>query len=163
MNDEKDNEEPWREDRQRHQTCRATRKHHSYEEKIRIVLDGLRGEDKEQEFLRFGRSGACLDSKQTLGQSPPISPAFKRVLQYRSLTLGQLNQIEFSDSMFRLFLRSAVSRHIGNWGSRIKGNCCSLADDVRIGKSRGDKPQSKNQRNWQRRVSIGYQIYGSTN
>ena len=77
VNDEKDNEEPWREDRQRHQTCRATRKHHSYEEKIRIVLDGLRGEDKEQEFLRFGRSGACLDSKQTLGQSPPYFPSFQ--------------------------------------------------------------------------------------
>ena len=26
-------------------TCRATRRHHSAEEKIRIVLEGLRGED----------------------------------------------------------------------------------------------------------------------
>ena len=38
---------------------RATRKHYSSEEKIRIVLDGLRGEDSIAELCR--REGiACL-------------------------------------------------------------------------------------------------------
>ncbi len=32
--------------------CRATRKRHSAEEKIRIVLDGLRGEDSIAELCR---------------------------------------------------------------------------------------------------------------
>ena len=31
---------------------RATRKHYSSEEKIRIVLDGLRGEDRNSQLLR---------------------------------------------------------------------------------------------------------------
>ncbi|SDY58586.1 transposase [Lentibacter algarum] len=31
---------------------RATRKHYSSEEKIRIVLDGLRGEDRNSKLLR---------------------------------------------------------------------------------------------------------------
>jgi transposase len=64
VEDEKDNEEPWREDRQRHQArhhcpaghCEAMsregRKHYSSEEKIRIVLDGLRGEDSIAELCR---------------------------------------------------------------------------------------------------------------
>ena len=51
MDDEKDNEEPWREDRQKY-IKRATRKYYSSEEKIRIVLDGLRGEDSIAELCR---------------------------------------------------------------------------------------------------------------
>ena len=40
MDDEKDNEEPWREDRQKY-IKRATRKHWSSEEKVWIVLERL--------------------------------------------------------------------------------------------------------------------------
>ena len=50
MDDEKDNEEPWREDRQRHQARHAQALF--IEEKIRIVLDGLRGEDSIAELCR---------------------------------------------------------------------------------------------------------------
>ena len=51
MGHETDNKEPWREDRQRHQAG-GTRKHYSSEEKIRVVLDGLRGEDSIAELCR---------------------------------------------------------------------------------------------------------------
>jgi transposase-like protein len=42
---------------------RATRRHHSAEEKIRIVLEGLRGENSIAELCRkegIKRSDACL-------------------------------------------------------------------------------------------------------
>jgi len=38
---------------------RATRKHYSSEEKIRIVLDGLRGEDSIAELCRREGSKRC--------------------------------------------------------------------------------------------------------
>ncbi len=41
--------------------CRATRKRHSAEEKIRIVLDGLRGEDSIAELCRRDRDGGRSD------------------------------------------------------------------------------------------------------
>ena len=50
MDDEKDNEEPGREDRQRHQ-ARDTQALFIRRE-IRIVLDGLRGEDSIAELCR---------------------------------------------------------------------------------------------------------------
>ena len=53
MGHEADNwntQQPWREDRQRYQTCHP--KHYSSVEKIRIVLDGLRGEDSIAELCR---------------------------------------------------------------------------------------------------------------
>ena len=40
---------------------RATRKRHSSEEKIRIVLDGLRGEDSIAELCRRDRNGGRSD------------------------------------------------------------------------------------------------------
>ena len=40
---------------------RATRKLHSAEEKIRIVLDGLRGEDSIAELCRRDRDGGRSD------------------------------------------------------------------------------------------------------
>jgi len=64
VGDENDNEDTRREDRQRYQAryhcltgycaamSREGRKHYSSEEKIRIVLDGLRGEDSIAELCR---------------------------------------------------------------------------------------------------------------
>lgn len=42
---------------------RATRKHYSSEEKIRIVLDGLRGEDSIAELCRPLPGSACLHAR----------------------------------------------------------------------------------------------------
>jgi transposase len=56
VDDETNDEEPWREDRQ--SIKRATRKHYSSKEKIRIVLDGLRGGDSIAELCR--REGISL-------------------------------------------------------------------------------------------------------
>jgi len=53
VDDEKDNPEPRREDRQ------STRKQYSSEEKIRILLDGLRGEDSIAGLCR--REGISQD------------------------------------------------------------------------------------------------------
>ena len=50
MDDEKDNEEPWREDRQKHRARHAQA--FSSEENIRIALDGLRGEHSIAELCR---------------------------------------------------------------------------------------------------------------
>src|SRR5262249_60163749 len=47
---------------------RATRRHHSAEEKIRIVLEGLRGEDSIAELLPQGRD-----------QSEPVLPLVEGV------------------------------------------------------------------------------------
>lgn len=41
-------------------TRRATRKHYSAEEKIRIVLEGLRGEDSIAELCRRRAEQQCL-------------------------------------------------------------------------------------------------------
>ncbi len=49
---------------------RATRKHYSSEEKIRIVLDGLRGEDSIAELCRLQRD---ISSRQTTRASAPVS------------------------------------------------------------------------------------------
>jgi len=43
---------------------RATRKHYSSEEKIRIVLDGLRGEDSISELCRPLPGSACLHARE---------------------------------------------------------------------------------------------------
>jgi len=43
---------------------RATRKHYSSEEKIRIVLDGLRGEDSIAELCRPLPGSACLHARE---------------------------------------------------------------------------------------------------
>ena len=41
---------------------RATRKHYSAEEKIRIVLEGLRGEGREGDFLEAGKKRLAGDT-----------------------------------------------------------------------------------------------------
>jgi transposase len=51
---------------------RATRKHYSAEEKIRIVLEGLRGEDSIAELYR--REGIA-PAFQAATHAPPCSPA----------------------------------------------------------------------------------------
>jgi len=43
---------------------RATRNHYSSEEKIRIVLDGLRGEDSIAELCRPLPGSACLHARE---------------------------------------------------------------------------------------------------
>ena len=43
---------------------RATRKQYSPEEKIRIVLDGLRGEDSIAELCRPLPGSACLHARE---------------------------------------------------------------------------------------------------
>ena len=48
---------------------RATRKQYSSEEKIRIVLDGLRGEDSITEPLVDHFQGATLSSESVMSQS----------------------------------------------------------------------------------------------
>ncbi len=53
---------------------RATRKIHSAEEKIRIILDGLRGEDSIAELCRregIAQSLCYSWSKEFLSRSPP--------------------------------------------------------------------------------------------
>ena len=50
MDDEKDNEEPWREDRQRHQACHTQALFIRREDQDRV--DGLRGEDSIAELCR---------------------------------------------------------------------------------------------------------------
>src|ERR1700724_565573 len=76
---------------------RATRRHHSAEEKIRIVLEGLRGEDSiaelcrkeginqnlyyrwSKEFLEAGKSGwlatRCVRRPQTRSRNSRLRPA----------------------------------------------------------------------------------------
>jgi transposase-like protein len=49
---------------------RATRKRHSSEEKIRIVLDGLRGESSIAELCR--REGIAESPSKTNGLSGPV-------------------------------------------------------------------------------------------
>ena len=52
---------------------RATRKHYSAEEKIRIVLEGLRGEDSIAELCRRGgdrRAAASADRSASLAIAP---------------------------------------------------------------------------------------------
>jgi transposase len=49
---------------------RATRKQYSAEEKIRIVLDGLRGESSIAELCRREGSDACSDEQRGDGPSP---------------------------------------------------------------------------------------------
>ena len=44
---------------------RATRKQYSAEEKIRIVLEGLRGEDGIAELCRAGCRGQAMQRRQT--------------------------------------------------------------------------------------------------
>ena len=53
---------------------RATRRHFSAEDKIRIVLDGLRGEDSIAELCRkegIAQSLYYTWSKEFMGQAPP--------------------------------------------------------------------------------------------
>ena len=50
---------------------RATRKHHAAEEKIRIVLDGLRGETSIAELCRASGHNGCIASAFT---SPTLTP-----------------------------------------------------------------------------------------
>lgn len=52
--------------------CRVTRKHHSAEDKIRVVLEGLRGEDS---ITALCRREQCL---ALLCCSPPARPARHR-------------------------------------------------------------------------------------
>ena len=65
---------------------RATRKRHSAEEKIRIVMDGLRGEDSIAELKVLLRASITAGRRSSLGPAknawPEIRPA--RLLPRRS-------------------------------------------------------------------------------
>src|SRR5262245_59321238 len=77
---------------------RATRRHHSAEEKIRILLEGLRGEDSfaaAQQFGRF-RSGADIDRAAHRAEfmstwpSRPLQPIRKDlVIRFRRQRLAR--------------------------------------------------------------------------
>ena len=71
---------------------RATRKQYSAEEKIRIVLDGLRGEETISELCR--REGipgpcVCVPSLRVLGVAPLLATVVFLHYAYRSLRPGQ--------------------------------------------------------------------------
>ncbi len=55
---------------------RATRKHHGAEDKIRIVLEGLRGEESIAAFCRRKRIGErnVAGSRQRSGRQPRLPP-----------------------------------------------------------------------------------------
>ncbi len=63
---------------------RATRKHYSAEDKIRIVLEGLRGEDSiaaicrregsPRAFIIAGRKNSSRQARSALQATPPVLP-----------------------------------------------------------------------------------------
>lgn len=61
---------------------RATRKHHGAEEKIRIVLDGLRGETSIAELCR--REGIAESIRITPGRRSFLMPTSARLPEHRS-------------------------------------------------------------------------------
>ena len=73
---------------------RATRKHHEAEEKIRIVLDGLRGETSIAKLCRRHRS--CGDDRR--GQAAPaLSADLKEVVAEQALELRLLKKSMIGD------------------------------------------------------------------
>src|SRR5215475_3642181 len=66
---------------------RATRRHHSAEEKIRIVLEGLRGEDSIAELCRkegINQNLYYLDRRSSWRRARDGSPATRRVRRPRT-------------------------------------------------------------------------------
>ena len=71
---------------------RATRKHYSLEKKIRVALDGLRGEDSIAEFCRLegilkgiitnSRRILCKLASGSLQAIMPVPPTLKRSRTY---------------------------------------------------------------------------------
>ncbi len=59
---------------------RATRKRHSAEEKIRIVLDGLRGEDSIAELCRRLDNGLLGSCPEHFSQTAPASHSHHQVV-----------------------------------------------------------------------------------
>src|SRR5512132_736048 len=64
---------------------RATRRHHSAEEKIRIVLEGLRGEDSIAELCRKeGKTCTTVGRKSSWRRARNGSPATRHVRRPRT-------------------------------------------------------------------------------
>jgi transposase len=86
---------------------RATRRHHSAEEKIRIVLEGLRGEDSIAELCR--KEGIVREMIEAAGATllylPPYSP--------------DLNPIEQAFSKLKAHLRKAAETTVPGLLRRI--------------------------------------------
>ena len=76
---------------------RATRKHYLAEEKIRIVLEGLRGEDSIAELIRFRHfcSGSLALASLDRACRNPV-PAFPQRSPPRLLTAAACGGLEIS-------------------------------------------------------------------
>ena len=96
---------------------RATRKHHSSEEKIRIVLEGVRGEESIAELCR--REG--IASSMYYGWSKEFLDAGKRRLSgdtARAATSDEVKELRRANEILRkasaYFAQAELDRH-GKW------------------------------------------------
>src|SRR3954447_23819632 len=133
---------------------RATRKHYSAEEKIRIVLEGLRGEDSIAELCRregipAGSVGPVLGPPPTRrGRCPPQSPTPGFGEKYWSLSGFPSHSLESGGGAFltiifgQIFAYSAFSdSHFSSPGS-VSGSIAST------GHSGTQTPQSMHSSGW---------------
>ena len=91
---------------------RATRKQYSSEEKIRIVLDGLRGEDSIAELCR--REGISQGRAIAL-QKPFMRVRGESLLQPAGLNLPRLEPLSVLALMMLRALRRRAAKLAGAW------------------------------------------------
>jgi transposase len=83
--------------------CPATRKHYSAEDKIRIVLEGLRGEESIADLCRreaIAESLYCAWSKEFLGEARALhqeARALKKVVAEQAFELRLLKESMIAD------------------------------------------------------------------
>jgi hypothetical protein len=108
VDDEKDNEDP----------RRATRKHYSSEEKIRIVLDGLRGEDSIAELCRREGISQGIKPRQVQSTSPPLSIGLEKPRRFRKESGLNENLGRHESATGPLYTALALRKLHGNCSTR---------------------------------------------
>ena len=105
---------------------RATRKHHAAEEKIRIVLDGLRGETSIAEVCRRGGIAESRRARQWRRTRSSFSPKLLSALELASDRQIRRNASQLGEQFHGLRVTAATTAALRD-GHASPGCCCRCA------------------------------------